>query len=327
MSDFYTTVYYESASMATSNRSNGGDILDLAYNKSLEKCLNLKPELSVKSKIISVKDIRSNLKSCNVKKSSRIVNKNLKFNNMSNDRTIIQNTLREISDDILSLHSKIEGLFSTMDSVLDKIECLETRIEILENNRASSMETYSSAVQRNMDEKNLNRVERLEYFASEQEREKRICELTITHPSFSKFTSNDFMGQLKNFFDKDLRMENREIDANMTGRKIKENTVLLQFSDRRFKGFLFSARKRLRNAQNSICKDLFINENLTPFNFKILKNLKNENKRRNSNGSGKFGNVYSFEGKVYVKYNDKAIHIKNQASLTEFLSNISNINP
>ena len=202
----------QQSAMAKSNRDITEDFIDSALNKSIKKCLNMKPELSLNSKVISVKDMRDNLNRCNVRKSSRIVNKNLKLNNMTNDRTMIQNTLREISDDILSLHGKIEGLFSTMDCVLDKLESLESRIEVLEKSRASNADSYSSVVQRNINDNDLNRVERLEYFASEQEREKRMCELTITHPRFNEFTSSDFMGQLKNFLEKDLMMESREIE-------------------------------------------------------------------------------------------------------------------
>ena len=299
--------------------------MDSALNRSIEKCLNMKPEYSSNSKIISVKDIRSNLNRMNIRKSNRIVNKNLKVNSLTTDRARLQDSLREISEDIQSLHGKIEVLFTTMDSVLDKLEGFEKRIEVLENIRTSNQESYASAVQQNMNNKDLNRVERLEYFASEQEREKRICELTITHSSFSAFTATNLLGQLKTFFEKDLHMDNREIDANMTARRIRDNTILLHLSNRRFKGFLFSARKRLRTAGNPICNDLFLNENLTPFNFKLLKTLKNENKTRISNGTGKFGNVYTFEGRVYVKRNESSIHIKNQNNLNEFLNEVNTV--
>ena len=118
--------------------------MDSALNRSIEKCLNMKPEYSSNSKIISVKDIRSNLNRMNIRKSNRIVNKNLKVNSLTTDRARLQDSLREISEDIQSLHGKIEVLFTTMDSVLDKLEGFEKRIEVLENIRTSNLESRSS---------------------------------------------------------------------------------------------------------------------------------------------------------------------------------------
>ena len=128
---------------------------------------------------------------------------------------------------------------------------------------------------------------------------------------------------------RDLGMETREIDVNMTARKIKINTVLICFSSKRYKGFLYATRKKLRTSNNPINGDLFINENLTGYNFDLLKKLKRERKSRlDSNCVNKIESVYTFDGKVFVKTNVSSIssgslHIKNPMSLVEFIDKLN----
>ena len=65
--------------------------------------------------------------------------------------------------------------------------------------------------------------------------------------------------QLKQFLENKLAMPPREVDANLHVQKSpRPNKALLQFSDRKCKNFLYSARKRMRNSEVNL-NDLHIN--------------------------------------------------------------------
>ena len=73
----------------------------------------------------------------------------------------------------------------------------------------------------------------------------------------------------------DLNMECRDIYANMKVIKVtRENTVLITFSHRRYKINLFKAKKLIRTNNANFSSDLYIIENLTTCNFKLLMQLK-----------------------------------------------------
>ena len=122
-------------------------------------------------------------------------------------------------------------------------------------------------------------------------------------------------------------MPPREVDANLHVQKSpRPNTVLLKFSDRKFKNFLYSARKRMRNSELNL-NYLYINEYLTSYNYSILKSLKTEKRRRSEGDLPNFHSVYSFEGKIYVKMHldeqsNQALHVKNQSTVREFVSKL-----
>ena len=73
---------------------------------------------------------------------------------------------------------------------------------------------------------------------------------------------------VKQFFAQEINMPRREIDDGMYATKLPQpNTVLINLSDHRFKIFLFRAKKQLRLSNNETYNDLFINENLTSWNY------------------------------------------------------------
>ena len=82
--------------------------------------------------------------------------------------------------------------------------------------------------------------------------------------------------------------------------------VLLRFSYRRFKTFLFKAKKNIRQKSKAKYKHLFINDNITSFNYSILITFKEKKRRRFESALTGFEAVYCFEGKVYVKKNRTA---------------------
>ena len=121
-------------------------------------------------------------------------------------------------------------------------------------------------------------------------------------------------------------MPPREVDANLHVQKSpRPNTVLLKFSDRKFRNFLYSAVKRMHNSE--LNNDLYINEYLTYYDYSILKSLKTEKRRRSEGDLPNFHSVYSFEGKIYVKMHldeqsNQALHVKNHSTVREFVSKL-----
>ena len=103
-----------------------------------------------------------------------------------------------------------------------------------------------------------------------------------------------------NWYNSEIRES--KIDSNRVVAKAKVgNTVLLKLSGRRFKVFLFAAKKRLRQSSDNNIVTIYLNENLSSYNFNLLMKLKRERKRRREEGIATFESVYSVEGRVFVK--------------------------
>ena len=78
---------------------------------------------------------------------------------------------------------------------------------------------------------------------------------------------------------------------------------------------MYRATKKLRSEENGGTNELFLNDNLTSYNFSILMNLKRERKKMQEQNGKIFESVYSIDGKVFIKIlktnsNDSAIHVK-----------------
>ena len=220
-----------------------------------------------------------------------------------------------------------------MLGVLDRIETLENRLEVLE--KGTSLRNYAEAAASPpapdppQSKPSNDRLDRLEFLASEDERKKRFLEVSIKHPEINK-EATDLEDKIKSFLTEKLNMENREIDPNMKIYKLpRDNTIRLVLSDIKYKRFLFSTRKKIRIEQPRFAEDLFINENLSTYNFGILMSLKTERKKREEKEEPNFDSVYSFEGRIFVKKTKNsdrstAILISSKKSLDNFLSQLGN---
>ena len=196
----------------------------------------------------------------------------------------------------------------------------ESIINVPSETPAQINPSYSQVLQ----QADQTRIDKLEYISSETERNKRSLQVTITHPTINNNEAN-LQQSIKRMCESDLNMERRDIDANMMVKKVtRENTVLITFSHRRYKINLFKAKKLIRTSNASFSSDLYINENLTTYNFKLLMQLKREKNLRREQNKPSFETVYTFEGKVYVKRskedsNQQAHHIRSPTCLTDFL--------
>ena len=69
---------------------------------------------------------------------------------------------------------------------------------------------------------------------------------------------------------------------------------------------------------------MFLNENLTQYNFSLLKLLKTEEKKHIQMGTITFTSVFSFDGKIYVKTaaDYEKMRIKNKEACSAFIGTL-----
>ena len=165
--------------------------------------------------------------------------------------------------------------------MLDKMEDIENRVSELEKKQSEKpppppIQTFSEALRSQTD----NRINKLEFSASEQERNNRVLQATITPPKID-ISDENLNEHIRDFMKNELRMDQRSIDQNMIVKKFsKLNTVHVTFSHRRFKLFLYSAKKRAKTENLPVFSGLYVNDYLTQNNFSLLMELKREKKRR-----------------------------------------------
>lgn len=255
----------------------------------------------------------------------------------SGDRKEIEDSLRELVQDSAEFHKKLQSLQECVHGILDSMERLEDRVAVLEAGAAAIGQagpsvSYADVAARVKDAtaQSRGRIDRLEYMSSEEERKRRMMHVTICHPTIDT-SSNDLRTYTKNFLSQHMKMETREIDANIYVQKTpRDHTLLLILSHQRFKKFIYTARKRLREANDQNYQGLYINDNLTPFNASLLGQLKRERLRRTTENLPTFHSVYSFQGKVYAKRvvgapSSDAVWIKNIDSMKELLRTLDSV--
>ena len=88
---------------------------------------------------------------------------------------------------------------------------------------------------------------------------------------------------------------------------------------------LYGARNKLRRENPDNVMELYINDNLTHFNFTLLRSLKRERRSRLESQSHSFVSVFSLDGRVYVKTNSNSekIHIRDSKSLESYLCSLN----
>ena len=108
--------------------------------------------------------------------------------------------------------------------------------------------TYASVVGSEVIQGNASgRLERLEFSSSEDDRKNKLLHVQVTHPSLDP-SSPSLLPHVQNLLKHQHKMTDREIDANMlVFKSSRPNTVTIKCSDRRFKLFIYCARKKLRS--------------------------------------------------------------------------------
>ena len=254
--------------------------------------------------------------------------------------TKLDTVQKDIQSDFDKLMKKVDTIFEILGEIFDEVEDLDQRVTKIEskpdlsrevealgsrileietksNCSYSKVTTMSPASRNNNADENENRLDKLEYSSSEEERKKRLLHVMVTHPTIDK--ENTDSDKLKDLMRQKFFMEQREIDENLVVFKgPREHSVIVKFSDRKFKLFFYKAKKAIRplNSTNPSSSEtnsdrFFINDYLTRYNYKILMAIK---RLKNENSPWPFKSLYSYEGKVYVKHGlvgaESTVHIK-----------------
>ena len=270
--------------------------------KSLNDCLNFKPIFS-ESKNSKSNKLRSKLSNL---RSGSSTNKQppraTKTKTAAGDENL-RECLKDFKGELGNLVQKFDCLIDCITTIFDRLDVLEKSVDAISSNwKPTTFASVTAADSNNSSNQNNNqRIERLEYVHSEEERKKRNLDVSITHPELNT-SAEDLNKHGREFLLNHMRMENREIDSNMVIKKSsRDNTISISFSNIRFKRFIFAARKKLRADYPPNCENLYLNENITSYNFSILKKLKTEKKRCLENNLPCFEVLYTFEGRVYIK--------------------------
>ena len=212
--------------------------------KALSSFANMKPEMTVSKK--SKASTYSNLKHRMEK--SRSQNLPQRSSNRIDQRKQVEDCFKDLQDSFGCLVKKLDNVYECISEILDGMEDFNERLTKLEQDSDVNRNTptYSQIVKTSEAE----RIEKLEYAVSEEERKNRLLQVSITHPSI-ELTSGDSNDHIKRFLSTIMKMETREIDLNLQARKTsRPNTAIITFSQRRYKLLLFSARKALRQADD-----------------------------------------------------------------------------
>ena len=299
-----------------------------AVRNAIKKCINMKPDMakSQKSKAKLSSTLKSKLENCRVVPSVK-----QRSSSRLDDRKKMEDMFKDISCDFANLGKKLDVILDSMISIVDKVDSLENRVDEFELKlkKIAEKPTYAaSVINPAAFPVSVDRIDKLEYKSSEDERKERLLFINFTHPNINNNHEN-LNQHVSEFLTHYLLMEPREIDSNLyVSRSPRANTVSLRFSDRKFKLFLFSARKRLRIDNPRKTENLFINDHLTSYNYAILKSLKSEKKSRTDAGLTSFDSVYTYEGKVFVKKvrsnsPNNSIHISNPKMMKKFLDELT----
>ena len=238
----------------------------------------------------------------------------------------LQNDFNKMAKKFNSICETLPDLLTAIDSINSRVSASEDKIREIEAIIKSQAQTPSNPTPFRdalISCDSQQRLDKLEYAKSEEDRRKRSLEILITEPSLEN--ASNLHENINILFSDKLQMERREIDSRMQVRKAKRaNTAVITFSDIRFKKFAFRARKKLNEVSNSP-SDIFLNDNLTPYNHKILMDLKKTRKSFNQD-SDPFKSIYTFDGRVYVKLknssNLESQNVKNIEQLNALLNSV-----
>ena len=164
-----------SDSVDDSDYTDNEDISNSKVNSIVEKCLQMKPKynISKKSKHKSYIDLKKRLDTgakIEVKRNDK------KSSTRSSDRKNIDNCFRELTEDFSTIFDKLRTVYECVTEMLDKMEDIENRVSELEKKQSEKpppppIQTFSEALRSQTD----NRINKLEYSASEQERNNRVA--------------------------------------------------------------------------------------------------------------------------------------------------------
>ena len=151
----------------------------------IDKCLKMVPQTKPND---FYSNLREKLNAPSTSDTTKKQTRSMSSLKEKNDKLKFEDMFREFSNDLSALNSKFNEFSCMILALLDRTESLELRVEKLEKERrdieAGQAPTYASAVSQNLNVSNQSeRLEKLEFDSSEDERKNRLLQVQITHPS------------------------------------------------------------------------------------------------------------------------------------------------
>ena len=176
-------------------------------NVAINRFLKIKPDYipSKKSKVKSIHEMKSKLE----KSKPFPVSKRTSVRN--DERKKVEECFRDLQSDFSNLCKKFDSVYECIHTMLDRMELIENRLEKLEKteNERPIIPSYSDMVNSNESE----RLEKLEYITSEDERKRRLLHVTLTHPQIDTSTVR-LLDPARQFLIDVMKMEPRSVDVN-----------------------------------------------------------------------------------------------------------------
>ena len=283
--------------------------------KKIEYCLNMTAE----EPVLSYAQIVNKLKNTNAIKPSRETT-----NLRPSDSKSIDRRVTDLCSQLIQIKSDIQTLVQCSLEITNKIRELQDRIKNQETSCVNEKIDDLFQQQTAIVNKHNAVADMVQHSQSEEIREKRKKQVVITHPTIN-INSDQIHQQVMKIFTEVLFMEPKNIDTAFQTTKMKrENTVIVSFSHVMFKKFMFVARKQVRENDINKTNGLFINDNLTSYNYNLLKGLKEERKTRSEENKPNFKYIFTIDGRVFVRESDDGYpkHISSKEELRKFLSSL-----
>ena len=195
----------------------------------------------IKSKLSKAVDIGASSKTRNLRSAKEKPKLEDSLRELSNDAAIFQKKIDAVLEAVVCMVDTVGSYNDNFDERLSKIESRLTKIENSPKPSGNS-KSFATIASSEKSEVNNERLSKLEFQASEDDRKKKLLQATFTHPSINK-NSSSIKADISIFFRDKMKMEAREIDQNFVVHKSSRvNTVVVTFSGRRFKLFAYKAR-------------------------------------------------------------------------------------
>jgi len=251
-------------------------------------------------------------------------------NDESSDIINLMSNFKSSFDDenlkLESMRPQVKDILTCMEKLLKKQQKMEEKINELEE-KLSTIE--SNSITMNLEKSNdSHRLDDLEFDQSERQRSDRLLEIQISHPKLNHKSKNLKAATLK-FLKTELKMPAEKIDPNCSVSTNREHSILMKVNDFKFKKNLFAMKKELKLKNDDIAKNLYVQDNLTKFNYNLFRKLKDELKRRRESNIINFYTVFSLNGKIFAKLtkDSEIMYIKNQNAIESFLKVLRENNP
>lgn len=204
------------------------------------------------------------------------------FDSSDDVRKLMEDVSADLKQDLGSLSSKLNRLFSVMTVLVERVDDLEKR----DRGHVEHLRLHDK------------RICELESRLEESERRATLNKALLTYDNINS-NSDSLKTDVSKFLTDKMKLSPAVMSGLVVSRFGKgDHTVLLEFSSVDCKREIFRSKKKLYNDENANYSTLFVNDFLTKNRSVILKKARDLKKER------RIHSAFSFDGNVYIKVHD-----------------------